>query len=541
MAEPQETGPTADSQIPEAPDLSDWDLTSAQGPQGPSFKQKAGEFWQRGREKVANINQRSAEFFNSIQIREGISHAYERVAGRVPTPEQVSGIGGSARDRLANVRVLGQPLLDIVVGSVAGAGAKEVAKFGFAIAGVGGLPVAAGVGAVAGGAGAVVREYLKQRGEGISIEEDSAVGIRAKLKNEFRRIQAADKTRLRNAAIRGVIFGAVGGVVGGVIADKLSEELAKVQWPSIQTPQINLPQLPKVELPEVKLPEVSLPELPQVNIPEIKVPWVGAPQPEAAPPGPELPERAEVPFGEVAPSPLKEPVSTPEATTPQAPPPEEAIPQVPEAPPPLPPATALEAPTPVVPAEAVSPPAEPTPMQQPAEALTTPTTETLTIPQGSNPWQEVNSYLTEQLGRAPANQEIREAVTRLITENNITDATKIPVDAQFNINGVNEYIGQILSEQPPISADLAALPENIPLPNGSNPWNEVSKYLESTLDRPPTNAEILDVTKEVCRQSGIRIPSWGIPGPDLHTQLPPGKILVFNEFVKERIAAKMAA
>lgn len=508
MAEPQEAGSTPDSQIPEAPDLSDWDLTPAKGPLDPSLKQQAGEFWQRGREKVANINQRSAEFFNSIQIREGISHAYEQVAGHVPTPEQVRGIANSSSNRLSNVRVLGQPLLDLVVGGIAGAGAKEVAKFGFAIAGVGGLPVAAGVGAVAGGAGAVVREYLKQRGEGITIEEDTTVtGIRAKLKNEFRRIQAADKTRLRNAAIRGVVFGAVGGVVGGVIADKLSEELAKVQWPEIQGPQINH----QVGAEPTATPTESLTPTPTgTPVPAETTAAAGAPAPTETP--------TPTPTETATPTPVTTPEATatplPQAETPpSAPPPPEAPAQ--------PPAEAQEA------------------MKTPPDKVAVPETaqETFQIPAGSNPWVEVDKYLIENLDRNPTNQEIRQAVTRLLTENSITDATKIPAGSELQIGSVKEYLGQILSEQPQITAELATAPEAISLPSGSNPWSETSEYLEDVLGRKPSNAEILKVTQEVCRQSNISVPAWNIAGANLDTQLPPGFRLNFNQSAKNVISS----
>lgn len=227
----------------------------------------------------AKIPKVPEQFFNSPPIVKGISEVFTKLTGRAPTSEQTKETTSSARERLLNFEVLGQPVLDMVIGSLAGGGTKALAKWGLAIAGVGGLPVAPVVGAAAGTVGAVTREYLRQRKEGIEIEEDKATGIRARLKNEIRRIRAADKTQWRNAAIRGALFGAVGGVVGEVIVDKLSEELGKIELARVFTrPEAPLPSIttpnPTAEALATPLPQVETPPALPVTPPPLETPQI---------------------------------------------------------------------------------------------------------------------------------------------------------------------------------------------------------------------------------------------------------------------------
>lgn len=79
-----------------------------------------------------------------------------------------------------------------------------------------------------------------------------------------------------------------------------------------------------------------------------------------------------------------------------------------------------------------------------------------------------------------------------------------------------------------ISATLSAMPDTIPLTPGSSVWNETAAYLEQALDRPATNAEILEIAKAVCIASNVAEPSWGISGDYLHNQLPVGFQLNFG-------------
>lgn len=96
--------------------------------------------------------------------------------------------------------------------------------------------------------------------------------------------------------------------------------------------------------------------------------------------------------------------------------------------------------------------------------------------------------------------------------------------------------GALDAGQPGIAApDLAKIPEMVPLPPGSNPWEMSSGFLREVLGREPTNAEILEVTKTLCRESNISVPGWGIEGEVDHTKLPVGFKLVFNDNVRKVI------
>lgn len=72
--------------------------------------------------------------------------------------------------------------------------------------------------------------------------------------------------------------------------------------------------------------------------------------------------------------------------------------------------------------------------------------------------------------------------------------------------------------------------EDIPLAEGSNPWEVVKEKLTEALPegRTPTDAEIMYVTRELARQSDINVPSWGVSGSVLHTEIPPGYGLKFS-------------
>jgi len=77
--------------------------------------------------------------------------------------------------------------------------------------------------------------------------------------------------------------------------------------------------------------------------------------------------------------------------------------------------------------------------------------------------------------------------------------------------------------------------EVVPLPKGSNPWNEVAKYLERVLSRKPTNAEILQVDKALVQVSDVAVPNWDIAGRHDHRRLPVGYELNFDESVQKVI------
>lgn len=136
--------------------------------------------------------------------------------------------------------------------------------------------------------------------------------------------------------------------------------------------------------------------------------------------------------------------------------------------------------------------------------------ETISLKPGSNPSSEMYSVLEQQLGRPPQVLEVKEAVTRFMEENNITDAAKVPADKPFSIQSINEYVKEISGGQPEAGLEIASFPEEIPLPDGSNPWNEVSDIGGKYLGRKLTNQEIMHLTKVLCKDSGIAVPIWDL-------------------------------
>lgn len=196
----------------------------------------------------------------------------------------------------------------------------------------------------------------------------------------------------------------------------------------------------------------------------------------------------------------------------------------------------IHLPSGVYPSPAAQPTPEPThPAVPGVEAVTpaVPPAETLTIPKGSSIWTETKTYLEQNLDHPPTSTEINDAVHKIMTDNNITDARSVPAGASLNIHGVNEMIGKVAPSQLDISPELAKMPEVIQLPAGSNPWDEVSRYGSSYLGRPLSDMEKLTITRELAKQSGIAVPGWDLKVGIEHTKLPVGFRLLFNDSVKK--------
>lgn len=178
----------------------------------------------------------------------GISKAWEGITGVIPSSDQLGQVFHNVSQKLSGVRVFGDSALsyagaglgavgvgahavwdrktEIVVSGLLGAAAKTTVRG--VLAGIGGIPVTAAIGAAGGGASAAAKEYLRQRG---SMPESAGVaGIRARLKEEVRNLSRADGRKIANAAMKGAAWGVVGGVIGGEIAENewVQEQLAKV-------------------------------------------------------------------------------------------------------------------------------------------------------------------------------------------------------------------------------------------------------------------------------------------------------------------------
>ncbi|MEX2013255.1 MAG: hypothetical protein WD967_02525, partial [Candidatus Levyibacteriota bacterium] len=447
--------------------------------------------------------EQTKHFFSDARIREGISEAYKKITGRLPNKEQIEKIVKGAGNKISKVKVLGQPLPDFIVGAATGVLAKQLASTGLAIAGVGGFGITVGAGAAGGALSGFAREYYKQR-KTIDIgETPESKSIRQRFKNESRRWSARDKTKLRNAAVRGALSGAVGGVVGGFIVDH-------VDWGSIAHHVPGVGAAP--ESPDIG----TTPPTPEAG--GMVPPTPGAGAAEAVTPTPSPTEIPGVSGGEVV------------APTPEAGAIEPVVPTGPSAP---------EIPG-VDGAEQAVPPS---PMDIPPQDLLTPSTHEITLPAGSNPWTEVDKYLTDELGRDPTNAEISESVARLLTDNGIVDATKIPAGTLLDMEAVNQHIGEILGLHVSIPADIASLPEVVPLPEQSDIWKLSSSVLETgSHGKEPTNSMIFHVARILAEHSKVSVPEWGVLGDGFTpaNALPAGFMLNFSDEVKEEIAQQLA-
>lgn len=438
-------------------------------------------------------------FFDSARTRDYVTTAVERLTGEKPSKEQIDVIAKDAPKRVSRVKALGQRLPDFIAGAVSGAATKQLLRIGTSIAGVGGFPIVAGIGAVGGAAAGYTREYLKQRHTLDIGDTPESKSIRQRLKNESRRWSARDKTKLRNAAVRGAVTGAVGGVIGGLIVDHVNLSSVIHRAPGVS-------RLSGVrDLPGIR-------NIPGVGGHETGVRIVHAPG-----------------------------TPTPGAETTAIPPGHDVvqgiIPSHP-APTEVPGTGGVSVhPTPEIPGVGGAEHVVPSPMDMPSEDIVKSAfPEGIDLPAGSNPWDAVKGQLTDALGRPPTDDQLRDGVARFLTQNEIVDATKIPAGTHLSMGSVNQLAGEILGSHQLLPADLAALPDSLPLPADLDPWAETSNVLRDYLGRPPTSLQILDITKEVCRQSNIAVPAWDIPGAIDSHNLPAGFMLNFNDEVKRKMA-----
>lgn len=460
-------------------------------------------------DKAAGISpgepQPTQRFAPGEGIAAGLDELLKGINEQDKTPREFIKVGKIFSDRLSNVKAfgiilgtggaaLGSKIMDytwhhkgeIAVGAGGGALAKTAARV--LLTGSGGVVPAMLIGAAGGAASGALKEYWKQRGS-LEIEEAGNKLVIDGLRNEFRRIGALDrenKEKIGKAALRGAAFGAAGAILSDIAAEN--------EWVQEQFTQM------KKFIPEIKKPQLPTFTASQTG--------ESLPAPEATPtPKPPAPTEAVKP--PVAPTGVPAQEQLP-ATPPQA-------------------APAVEKPQ--LPVKPQLPPLEAAPSAS----------DTLTIPKGSSIWNEAKTYLENNLDHPPTNTDISNAVNKIMADNNITDARAVPAGANLNIHGVNEMIGKAAAQHIDISPELAKMPEVIELQGGSDPWQEGFKYGSSYLNKPLTNAQTLLITKELCRQSGIAVPVWGLNEGIDHTKLPVGFKLIFNDPVKKLLEELKAA
>ncbi len=448
-------------------------------------------------------------------------------------------LAGMARHLLG---VVGNSLWDnrreIIVGGGLGFAVRTATRA--ALATTGGWVAVGGAGAAAGAATGIYREYAKQKKtfkEQVSLQEggkhagnkELEDAIKIRLKAEFRGT-AVDKRRIAIAAGRGAIVGAACALAGAEFVEWAAhnEVIRGVVTPVVAPLQEKLAEVGKEIGGILSHPgefargfylftnsSVS-DHLSQFSEAPTRVPTS---LPLATHTVPGIPAGAGLP-AEVSPAvPVSTetftptPTDTPAEVLTNAPTPTDAaiptathtfVPTETATPVPthVPTATPTEAAAHVFPPGSVRPsspleiqptaPAAPKPALLPVmpEAPTgvQSVTESIKLPAGSNIDNEMQQYLAQRLGRVAQQAELDWADKLVLSENNIPDPTKIPADTILKLNRVNEFVGHILENKPPVPAGVPDLQHGLPstAPAGPDTLSPAPLPVEHPAPIPPT-------------------------------------------------------
>lgn len=439
-------------------------------------------------------------------------------------------------DKVRNAKIFGFPVGTFLMGAVLGGATKAVLKSGLTASGLfGGIGLAATAGAVY----ETGKEYLKQRKSG-SLETgvSSETGVKTTLKNELLRLKNTDKKKLAIAAGKGAVMGALGFGFGAyVVPEIISAASGLLSSDSIDMPTPTETLVaPSGVAPEVSTETPTLGYTPTETIPgSASTPGDLSPTETPTITPTETVDGADaVATATEVPS-TETPTSTPTVTP-------DAVPDAGAATSPTLPSTSGETPyddtwkpapqnppvsaTPATPYDDTWKPTAQAPSTDNVVSVSHPEVK---LPEGSNPWREVEKYMTDELsknGKTLSETQLKDAVARAVADSNIQDATKLPVGYTINLSGADEIVKQAISGQPLLPLEIAQMPDTISLPPGSNPW-EVSKTLLSKAmegsGQIPTDAQILELDKRLCEINGFAAPELGISGDKLAASLQAGQ------------------
>lgn len=115
----------------------------------------------------------------------------------------------------------------------------------------------------------------------------------------------------------------------------------------------------------------------------------------------------------------------------------------------------------------------------------------------------------------------------LLVSGIVTAATTPGSTEYFNLPWATDVQAAEPIQQAAQTATEVALniKDTILLPQGSNPWNEAAGILRQALGHEATNNQIMQLTQEISKNSGISVPNWGIEGAIDHHNLRPGLLL----------------
>lgn len=414
----------------------------------------------------------------SKEFQKLVAEALSEKSGRRISLGKAGEMVGKAWGVLDQKKFFGKAVTDIIVGGIAGAGVKLA--LGAATGGTGGALVGGAVGAVKAG----IQEYRQMNRENSSDAEWKRKNLKEKL--------FTNKKRMAVAVGRGAAFGALGGAIGVEITDFF-------QGNGFDVP--GLGNFGSSDHSETPASSVDIAARPTPTMPEAAKPD-STPVPSALKPG-------EVTFG---------------------PKPEE-----------------LTSPTP-----------------QPEQLVNKPSVdESFTKPGEYRPGQTLTQGDIDQLNRA-IDENARISAQNDILQKDLDKARadldalrKNPVGTGLPASPATAALNQAPGGAPNLESWAQVNPKfpdldprvgnlsELTVKAGSNPWNETHAMLNTAFGRTldvnnPADAEkIKEITKLIAKDSGIKVPGWGLNEGVDQGSIPPGFKLTVSDNTKSAIQAML--
>ena len=446
-----------------------------------------------------------------------------------PRRNPFEGFGGGIKEKaeaisrlpreITGKRIFGKSVGDLAKEAAVSGAAGALFRIGLGSAGVGGIAL----GATAGAGVAGIMEIRRQ-----AIENQQAHPERTALKEKLKSLNPHDKKRLVLAIGRGAVFGAAGGVVGGYLSETGFGEAVKGAFSRVgelkdaiganfQTQVTEAPTSisAPIEGGRSGVIDVLGGALHNVGLKAHEITGIGV---------------GEMPWDARTPG-TPAPVSPPE----------------PVAPAPVSPGQPLET-TPLLLSNLTQNPEFATQVQAAVGShLATSTEIASQFPDASEQVQQAVQHKMEAL----ANQSFEQAAQEMANSgsDNLVAVIERGNELYSQVlteqhDKLMEIAQQVLAQPAPDTSlaeaavsSVANMPAEVFLQAGSNPWEVSKNILTEVLGRPPTNLEILEVTRELAKSSHIAVPQWNIDGVGFISdrQLPVGFKLIFDDSVKSMI------
>ena len=483
-----------------------------------------------------NARARTGEFFHSFSVKDTVSRIGKGMLSVEPSDQQQEQIANNLIAKIDRLRVFGVPASEFVYGALLGSGTRIITRSVLASVGLsGGLVAAAAVGGVVGGVKAGYKDINVQERERRVQAKDAGIN-RQELKGVIEKFKQADKRRLVGAVGRGSATGAIGAVIGAEVTEFLATSEVVHGFTADISNRVAVLKNVASQIKEHGFGSSGKPvpgftrEVSKV----LRVDDTGAPTSADTLPfkniynsNPHLDMVASESLNLTGQSPLNVDSYSHLNVETTSPPITAQSSLETTADLPAPSGAYLLGNAPVMPVSSAE------------------VTNNIKDIDTNNFSGSLDTTGMAGNGRLPSSFPLHE----LRSGEGYISAAPSPSPAP--VNNIRQFVlpekhhelpsSSYLQENLPkgsgvidshLTLDLASQPENVSLPSGSNPIQVTAGYLEQAFGRPPTNIEILEVTKEVCKQSNINVPNWGIIGDVDQLKIPPNYKLVFNDSVK---------